>query len=501
MREKISHRSVFPAQVLLILLAAVAAANAHGSPFIGAGDTALRSDIQLLADYGIVKGPTTTWPLAWGPILADLAAFDDEASAPGDVVDALARVRRRANWDARTGVLFFNARASAAEKPKRIRSFEDTPRGRAEIGAGLTYTGNWFTASLNGQALDVAGEEEELRADRSVIAVTIGNWSVAANTLDRWWGPGWDGSIILSNNARPIPAISIDRTFTDGFDSKWLSWIGPWDLSVHFGQMEGNRVVPEARFFGMRLSFRPLPSLEIGLSRTAQWCGEDRPCDLEAFTDLVVGRDNVGDDSITRDNEPGNQLAGFDARWSTRLFGRPVAFYGQMIGEDEAGGFPSRYLGQIGVDGYGRFRDRWNYRWFAEYAGTSCQFYESSERFNCAYENSIYETGYRYRGRAVGHPADSDARLTSIGLIAIDDQESEWAATLRAGELNTGGSPSPRHSLTASQQDVFSLDLRHSRVYDFGELAVGVGLESIENELSGQSTDDVRLFLQWRSGY
>ena len=28
------------------------------------------------------------------------------------------------------------------------------------------------------------------------------------SVTDRWWGPGWDGSLILSNNARPIPAIT-----------------------------------------------------------------------------------------------------------------------------------------------------------------------------------------------------------------------------------------------------------------------------------------------------
>ena len=36
------------------------------------GDMAFRHDIQRLADHGIIKGPVTTWPLAWGPIIADI---------------------------------------------------------------------------------------------------------------------------------------------------------------------------------------------------------------------------------------------------------------------------------------------------------------------------------------------------------------------------------------------------------------------------------------------
>ncbi len=494
------RRPIFVA-VTWALLMPLVAGSVYASPFIGAGDTALRNDIQRLADHGVITGPTTTWPLAWGPILADLNAFDLAGDTPRDVVDALARVKARASWDTRSGEAFFNARVSGAEKPKRIRSFEDTPRGRGELSGGFTYTGDWFTASINGQWLDVADEFEEFRADRSVIAASVGNWSIGVNTLDRWWGPGWDGSLILSNNARPIPAISIDRNFTDPFATPLLSWLGPWDLSMHFGQMESDRFVPDAQFFGLRFSFRPIPSLEIGLSRTAQWCGEDRPCNSDAFIDLFLGRDNVGDDDISRENEPGNQLAGFDVRWATRILDVPVAFYGQFIGEDEAGGFPSRYLGQVGVEGTGLFRDRWSYRWFGEFAGTSCQFYESSERFNCAYNNSIYRTGYRYRGRSVGHPADNDARVVSAGLIAIDEDETEWAATIRIGELNTGGPPDDRQSLTPTQQDIVSIDVRHSRVFSFGEITAGVGFERIENELGGDTDDDVRFFIQWRSSY
>ena len=42
---------------------------AFGGPYIPAGDLMLRHDVQRLADHGIIKGPTSTWPLAWGPIL------------------------------------------------------------------------------------------------------------------------------------------------------------------------------------------------------------------------------------------------------------------------------------------------------------------------------------------------------------------------------------------------------------------------------------------------
>ncbi len=42
--------------------------------------------------------------------------------------------------------------------------------------------------------------------DGSYLGVNVGNFMLSAGYIERWWGPGWDGSLILSTNARPIPA-------------------------------------------------------------------------------------------------------------------------------------------------------------------------------------------------------------------------------------------------------------------------------------------------------
>ncbi len=483
-----------------LLLSCLTFSAALAGPYIPSGDIGLRHDIQRLADAGLIKGPTTTWPLAWGPILYDLRQAD-AATLALSLRDSMLRVMERGNWETRSNQLVFSATAAIAENPTRIRGFRNTPRGKAELSAGAAWTGDWYNVELNVQAVDSDQDSKAVRADGSFLGVAVGNWSVAATTQQRWWGPGWDGSMILSNNARPMPALVIDRVFTDAWKTRWLSWLGPWDFSLMFGQMEKEREVPNARFFGLRLSARPLNGLEIGLSRTAQWCGDGRPCDFETFTDLLIGNDNRGDQGIERDNEPGNQLAGVDFRWSTTLLSQPIAVYGQFIGEDEAGGFPSRWMGQFGAEWSGYLFDRWSGRLFAEFAGTSCQFYESSEIFNCAYNHSIYRTGYRYRARSVGHGADNDARLISIGGVMIDDRDVRWRALLRYGALNRGGAPDPRNSLTPTRQDIASIDLSHSRVFAWGLLDIGIGYEDVDDVVSGQSFSDSRMYLQWRSAY
>ena len=490
----------FPAHIRLFAAVFVLfASSTWADPNLQSGDLILRHDIQRLADHGIIKGPITTWPLAWGPILEDLRQVDASRLSSG-VLASLARVRDRANWETRSGELTFNAKAAVAKNPTRMRSFQNTPRGSSEISAGAGWIGNWLSIELTVQGVDSDQDAEKLRVDDSMVGVMIGNWSVAASTQQRWWGPTWDGSLILSNNARPIPSLAIDRVFTDAFDSQWLSWIGPWDLSVLFGQLEKDREVPNAQFFGMRFNFKPIPSLEIGISRTAQWCGDGRPCGFGTFTDLFLGRDNIGDAGIGTSNEPGNQMAGVDFRWSPSFIKVPVAAYGQFIGEDEAGGFPSRYLVQVGVEGSGLMMEHWSYRWFAEIAGTSCDFLKD-DIFNCAYRQAIYRSGYKFRTRPIGHGADNDARLVSVGWMMVDERDSRWRALLRFGDLNRGGAPDLRHSLTPTPQDIASIDISHSRVFSFGVIDAGAGYEQIDDTASGVSSSETRFYLQWRSSY
>ena len=483
-----------------IIALVLSVSSALAGPNLPTGDLALRHDIQRLADHGVITGTVTTWPLAWGPVLEEINSAN-ATSLPPDVADALVRVRQRAGWETRTQELTFSAGAGLADNATRIRSYQYTPRGRGEVSAGLSWIDSWFSADLNVQYVDSDQDADATRFDNSMIGVVAGNWSIAASTQERWWGPAWDGSLILSNNARPIPSLTIDRIFTDAFESKWLSWLGPWDFSVMFGQLEKERAVPDAQFFGMRFNFRPLPSLEIGLSRTAQWCGDDRPCDLDTFVDLLLGKDNVGDAGIGEENEPGNQLAGVDFRWAPTFKGVPLAVYGQFIGEDEAGGFPSRYIGQGGIELSGYAFDRWSYRGYLEYSNTACKFESSNKLYNCAYNHGTYQTGYRYRGRSIGHPADNDAELFSAGLIAVDADDTQWRALLRSGTLNDGGPPDSRNTLTTTPQDITSIDLSHSRAFSFGVIDVGVGYESIDDGSNGGSDDEFRGYLQWRSSY
>lgn len=299
------------------------------APWLSPGDSGLRSDITTLADAGVLRAPITTWPFPWGDILVDLRNVN-AAELNGPALLALERIRARARAETRINTISARVRTSVVEKPRTIRTFEDTPRADAELAGSISWTGERVAFNLQATYVSLESsaspsDDTELRLDGSFAGVALGNWMLLAGYPERWWGPGWDGSLILSTNARPTPQIAISRNSAEAFETRWLRWMGPWSLTAYMGQLDDERIVNDALLFGMRLAFKPLPGLELGFSRTAQWCGDGRPCDTEAFGNLLIGRDNRGV-NVGEDEEPGNQLAGMDVRWAPRSFDGSTAF-------------------------------------------------------------------------------------------------------------------------------------------------------------------------------
>src|SRR5699024_8292155 len=122
-------------------------------------------------------------------------------------------------------------------------------------------------------------------------AATFGNWIFSLNTTPQWWGPGWDGSLILGTAARPVPSLTFERKQSMASELPVLRWLGPWHLTAFLGRLESDRYIPETQLVGMRLTLKPTDKLEIGLSRTAQWAGEGRPASGDTFLRLLFGDD------------------------------------------------------------------------------------------------------------------------------------------------------------------------------------------------------------------
>jgi hypothetical protein len=233
--------------------------------------------------------------------------------------------------------------------------------------------------------------------------IMLGPVEVQAGKDSLWWGPGYHGGMIMTNNAEPFRMIKFSNP-----QPIQLPWIfkafGPFKAVFCLAELEKNRDISEAKLVGMRINFKPTPDLEMGLSRAIILGGESRP--------HLSPRDYWSIFWATNEDRPGkldnNQLGGFDVSLQIPLDeqfpAKSVKLYTEWIGEDEASAAPSAW-GQI----YGiRLNDllrTGRTDFIAEYANNHV-----SDNPNVFYTHHLYTSGYTYRGRIIGHHMGIDSR-------------------------------------------------------------------------------------------
>jgi hypothetical protein len=390
------------------VLGMILCTHLHAAPWVDTGSQQTRHHLQSLVDSGVLHTPVTAWPLMWRHIKHELDHVEPAQLSASQLwsYQYLRHELRKAMRDAT-----FQQTTSLGNSVGAVGDFSSNRREQYESKLNLNLTTQKSAINLRLGYAHEPDDDESLRFDGSYLSRMIGNWALGIGAVDRWWGPGWDSSLILSHEARPAPGLFLQRNSSQAFESPWLSWLGPWQLVTFMSQLESERHIPDARLWGMRLNIRPLKSLELGFSRTAMWGGDGRPGDLDTFLNLLLGKDNRGDAGIeeNKSNEPGNQLAGIDWRWGYGYGGITGAFYGQLIGEDEAGGMPSRHIGMTGAEIQTAAWET-QLRFSFETLNTTVYFYESDKKAsNVAYEHqAIYASGYRYYGRPIGSSTDND---------------------------------------------------------------------------------------------
>lgn len=459
-----------------LLAAALLHQQAYAKPWIGPDELVLRHHIELLSASGVLTTPTTQWPLMWGAILPDLRrAQSQQLNDPErQAVDALLSRfdKERQPRSAKVEL------ASSKQERRFLTGFGNNNNAPEYVAVSTEFVSRGWAGQLRVSYDYPDFYQEQTRLDGSYLAKAIGNWGVSIGAIDRWWGAGWQSSLLLSNNARPVPGIALQRNRAHEFESAWLNWLGPWQLQAFAGQMESDRAVPEAKLLGMRLAVKPAKWLEIAASRTAQWGGQGRSESFSSFKDLLIGNDNRGDGGVTVDNEPGNQLGGFDIKSLWAMPWGSQGIYAQFIGEDESGGSPSRYITLLGLSGSVTINTHYVH-WFYESTRTTVGSVVGDERFNATYSHGIYTTGYRYKGRSLGASIDGDSELDTIGIDWILPNQSLVSLRVSDVALNIDGGGRGAGGRSKGAGD--SLELSYE--INLGKLRTKFGYLSIDDGL------------------
>jgi Capsule assembly protein Wzi len=404
---------------------------AAASPWAEVGDNQLRSDIQILANANVIDDITTQWPIPWAGVLAQLKDEIDLSSQPRYVREAARRVLAYAKKEMHRGTFSGSASADFTNQPNVVRGFDAMGRNKAESQVAIEYmdTSSAIRISM-GAYSDFSGRTTHYDPDGTYVAQRLGGAVLYAGYLSQWWGPGWISALSLSNNARPFPQVGIERIDSSAFRTPLLSWIGPWQAQFLVGWLDDKRVAMNTVYDGLRVTFNPLPGLEIGLARTQELCGTGHPCvPIAEYFEFANQASHVN-----RTNDEGV----IDLHYTNTTGGIPWELYTQEMNEDSNPIIHSVTSHLFGASVWLPLVKN-AMRLTVEYTDTVPTiniFSFGDVDHGAAYNNSGYPDGMHYRGKSLGFSLDSDSRLLSLQASWADNNDWTYEATFHHAMIN-----------------------------------------------------------------
>jgi membrane-associated phospholipid phosphatase len=186
---------------------------------------------------------------------------------------------------------------------------------------------------------------DRMDALEAYVGMNFGNWQVSFGKQSQWWGPDASGPMMLSNNAEPVMMFKLDRV--SPFKLPWiLGLMGPIRAQFFLGQLQGHHflfgttgligsyatpVHPQPMILGYKLSFKPTPNVEYGLSLTRVFAGQGVPFTFHKFEQALFGHNGAPGSS----SDPGDGRTGFDLSYRLPWMRKWATFYADGFSEDE----------------------------------------------------------------------------------------------------------------------------------------------------------------------
>lgn len=387
-------------------------------------DENLRNDLNWLNHQGVIQISTSTWPLSEEAVIKAIQDANINNKTQQKVVESVLAHVKSQNESFRVNLF-------AETDPQYLpQKFGDNTKSQYQVGVQLKSSGeNWAgQLKINAENDLIIDHDQKVNIEGSYLAGKFWNQWVVAGQIPTYWGPGHDGSLIRGDASRPVYGVTLQRADQAAFETKWLSWIGPWQYQVFAGQLDDYKAVPDAKLIGMRLTIQPLPYLEIGASRMLQWGGEGKLNSFSSLWEALKGNDNFDDRSLDKSN----QLAGVDARVNlTHWFDIPISLYTQVIGEDEAGYLPSRKFYSAGAEYSSSYRDL-PVQIYTEWTDTRT----NGEVWGYTYRHGDYKDGYYQHGYPLGHGIGGDSQMYSIGGNIRFDKMNRVSGRILSANVN-----------------------------------------------------------------
>lgn len=224
------------------------------------------------------------------------------------------------------------------------------------------------------------GSDTDLKLNRGYLKLGGGALELEAGKDENWLGLGYRGAITLSNNARNMTLVKLSSP--EPFQVPYLGAMKFALIGSRLDRTVTNGVERQPWFYALKLSLKPVDSLEIGFNLGRQVGG---PGVNNGLGDTLRGL--IG--GTGADNS--NGMAGFELRYRIPWL-RNTELYGEFSGEDTAAFWPivesylaGIYIPRLTSDGRNDFR---------------FEFFQGNQ---ILYTNGTFPSGYLYKGMPMGH--------------------------------------------------------------------------------------------------
>jgi len=394
-----------------------------------------RHHLQLLADQAALPLPVSHWPL---PAAAVQQALD---SLPVDTpwADSRRVVQQELHSLLQHGQLGLHLRSESEAPVGYAENYSPgnsatlvTPEWRHGTG-GITLAarlGGRVEVNPNSLQNQFGGPQDEghyaIRPESSAAVVGWGGWNLQAFSQRYFWGPGWQNSLVNGSNNPAWTGAGLQRASAAPSASPWLAWMGPWNFDVFVAKAHDPVVVADQPsgflFSGMRLTLKPQPWLELGLSRGMQTAGAGRPSGVGEFVKAFLGQQTNKDLGDNFQDSSG-QIAGYDVRVNCPKAWGHCAAYTQWMGEDSAGNvipLPFKFMSLWGLE---TTTADGQHRLFAEWVDTNAYSLPWNQQASFpGYVNGVYRQGYTQGARWVASSFGSGAQVLTLGWLDASQQ-------------------------------------------------------------------------------
>ena len=178
------------------------------------------------------------------------------------------------------------------------------------------------------------------------VGMQLNNWQITFGKQALWWGPDASGPMLFSTNAEPILMLQVNRVRPFRLPSL-LGAIGDLRISYLVGRISGYHWVDGPTGFigswsqtlkdqpfivGEKVTLKPTPDLELGISITALFGGPGVPATLHK---LLQAGFSSGNGNPGTAGDPGDRRGGFDFNYRIPGARDWLSFYADAFTEDE----------------------------------------------------------------------------------------------------------------------------------------------------------------------